>query len=169
MGDPFGSDPPSSCPCSISPSPTREILTAAAAWTVGFALRLPLFYLANSSTSTPIISHRCSRPSFNYSQKSTSTRVRSFCSESSWNTQERATKRYGPLRRTQNLLACGGSRSGGQRWTWWSLWGTGTTSSRSTRTPSRRTPVLDRVAHPPSPCAILRRAQESNREDHPRR
>jgi hypothetical protein len=33
-------------PHSISPSPMREILTAAAAWTVGFALRLPLFYLA---------------------------------------------------------------------------------------------------------------------------
>jgi hypothetical protein len=33
-------------PYSISPSPIREILTAAAAWTVGFALRLPLFYLA---------------------------------------------------------------------------------------------------------------------------
>ena len=33
-------------PHSISPSPIREILTAAAAWTVGFALRLPLFYLA---------------------------------------------------------------------------------------------------------------------------
>ena len=33
-------------PHSISPSPIREILTAAAAWTVSFALRLPLFYLA---------------------------------------------------------------------------------------------------------------------------
>ena len=33
-------------PYSISPSLIREILTAAAAWTVGFALRLPLFYLA---------------------------------------------------------------------------------------------------------------------------
>ena len=33
-------------PLSISPSPIREILTAGAAWIVGFALRLPLFYLA---------------------------------------------------------------------------------------------------------------------------
>ena len=123
----------------------------------------------HSSTSTPIILHRCSRPSFNHSQKSSSTRACSFCFESSWSTQERATKRCGPVRRTQYLLACGGSRSGGQRRTWWSLWGRGTIRLSATRTSSRRTPVLARVAHPPSPCAILRRAQDSSREDHPRR
>ena len=30
----------------MSPLPIREVLTAAAAWIVSFALRLPLFYLS---------------------------------------------------------------------------------------------------------------------------